>query len=99
MHEMLIKCEMGLHPFPEDMVIKSCIMHVHHKNIHNENRSIVLYGRGIIMQTRRQFNQRGGNGNKEVAGAAEAVHQFRLAGMNCGQITFMIRLSREQMTA
>lgn len=36
-------------------------------------------------------------GNKEVAGTAETVDQFRLAGLNCGQLTFMIRLSREQI--
>jgi len=51
MHETLIKCEMGLHPFPEDMVIKSCIMHVHHNDIHNEHRGIVLHGGRIMMES------------------------------------------------
>lgn len=44
MHKTLIRCEMGMHPFPEDMVIKSCIMHVQHNDIHNEPRDLVLHG-------------------------------------------------------
>ena len=51
MHETLIKREMGLHPFPEDMVIKSCIMHAHYNDIHNEHRGIVLYGGRIMMES------------------------------------------------
>lgn len=51
MHETLIKCERALHHFPEDMVIKSCIMHVHHNDIHNEHRGLVLYGGWIMMES------------------------------------------------
>lgn len=84
MHETLIKRETGLHPFPEDMVIKSCIMHAHHNDIHNEHRGTVLCGGRIMMEMRLEFNRRGRHGNKGVAGAAQTVDQFRLAGLNCG---------------
>lgn len=57
MHKMLIKRKMGLHSFPEDMVIKSCIMHAHHNDTHNEYRGIVLYGGRIMMEMRLEFNQ------------------------------------------
>lgn len=79
MHETLIKRKMGLHPFPEDMVIKSCIMHVHYNDIHNEYRGIVLCGGQIMMEMRLEFSQWGHHGNNNVAGTARTVDQFRLA--------------------
>ncbi len=42
--------------FSEDMVIKSCIMHAHHNDIHNEHRGIVLCGGRIMMEMRLEFN-------------------------------------------
>lgn len=57
MRTTLIKRKMGLHPFPEDMVIKACIMHVHHNDIHNEYSAIVLCGGEIMMEMRLEFSQ------------------------------------------
>ena len=48
---MLIKQKIGWHPFPEDMVITSCIIHALHNDIHNEHRAIVLYGGWIMMES------------------------------------------------
>lgn len=64
MCEKLIKhkCKMDVYPFPQDMVIKSCIMDAPHNDIHNEDRVRVLCEGQIMMETTLEF-QSGHHGN------------------------------------
>lgn len=78
-HQALSK--MGLHPFPEDTVIKSCIMHAHYNDIHNEYRDMVLCGGQSVIEMGLELSQWGHHGNNNVAGTAD---QFRLARLNSG---------------
>lgn len=77
MCEKLIKhkCKMDFYPFPEDMVIKSCIMDAPHNDIHNEDRVRVLCEGQIMMETMLEF-QSGHHGNSYEPAAVWAVDGF-----------------------
>lgn len=77
MCEKLIKhkCKMDFHPFPEDMVIKSCIMDAPHNDIHNEDRVRVLCEGQIMMETVLEF-QSGHHGNSYEPAAVWTVDGF-----------------------
>lgn len=74
----------GRHPFPADMLIKSCIMHGHHNDIQSEHKGNVLCGGRTMMEARPGYNRRGRHGDTREAGAAPTVDRFTPAGLNCG---------------
>lgn len=89
----LSNAKWALHPFPEEMVIKSCIMHVHYNDTHNEYRGMALCGGQIMAEMRLEFSQWGHHGDNNVAGTARIVDQFKLA---VGWLTFIPQTDKTQ---
>lgn len=79
MHQTLIKRRMDSRPSPEDMVIKSCIMHVRHNDARNERRAMLLCRGQIMMGMRAEFSRWGHHGDNNVAAAARTAERLRLA--------------------